>query len=369
MRGEHVERPGLQPAEDLRHGAIKGLDFRGPAEPLAVGRIADDAAVLPFAVQIGERALLEVDLLGHAGLLGMMAGQLQGRVVDVRAEDAQGQIGQDRLPRRPGGPVPTRPPEWPARPRPRTSAASPAPWCGRSSPPRSGSCPCRKTDRPAADPASRSSTGPARRPASPSAAPCRPGGGSRACAARRRWCRWSASPGSPAARPRWNTWGPSPEPLDPVGRLEALDDRLLDDLLARRHAGKLRLDRTAADGELAVGRDPLVPRQGPGAIEELAEIRGLEAVQPQQHAVGGAEPQVRPADGRRLAVKQDPARLDESSARSRVLRARARRPPPARRSRWQSGPFAQLMHENPETAPELHAMNNPGYGLMEWVVC
>ena len=67
------------------------------------------------------------------------------------------------------------------------------------------------------------------------------------------------------------------EPLDPVGRLEPLDDRLLHDLLAGRHAGKLRLDRAARDGELGLDRKPVFPGQGAGAIEKLAEIAGLES--------------------------------------------------------------------------------------------
>ena len=47
------------------------------------------------------------------------------------------------------------------------------------------------------------------------------------------------------------------KPLHAVGRLEALHDGLLDDLLTRRHAGELRLDRAAADREGGVGRQPL----------------------------------------------------------------------------------------------------------------
>ena len=54
MRGEHVKRPGLQAAEDLGHVAIEALDVAGPAQPLAVGRIADDAAMGTLAVQLGE---------------------------------------------------------------------------------------------------------------------------------------------------------------------------------------------------------------------------------------------------------------------------------------------------------------------------
>ena len=101
------------------------------------------------------------------------------------------------------------------------------------------------------------------------------------------------------------------EPLDPIGRLEPLDDRLLHDFLAGRHAGKLRFDRPARHGELGLDGKPVFPRQGPGAIEKLAEIAGFKGVQSHQDPVGRPQPEVRAADIGLIAGKQHPPGLDD----------------------------------------------------------
>ena len=126
------------------------------------------------------------------------------------------------------------------------------------------------------------------------------------------------------------------EPLDPVGGLEPLDDRLLHDFLAGRHAGKLRLDRPARHGELGLDRKPVFPRQGPRAIEKLAEIAGFEGVQSHQDAVGRPQPEVRAADIGLIAGKQHPSGLDDFRFVAQRIGVPARRRPPVRRCWWRS---------------------------------
>ena len=113
------------------------------------------------------------------------------------------------------------------------------------------------------------------------------------------------------------------EPLDAVNRLQLLDDRFLDDLLARRDAGKLRLDRAAAHGEGGVRRDPRLPGQGKRAIEKLSEVAGRKNAQSQQYAIRGAEPEVGPADVRCVAREEHAAGLNDLRPRSPGLRVLA----------------------------------------------
>ena len=101
------------------------------------------------------------------------------------------------------------------------------------------------------------------------------------------------------------------ELLHTVGGPQLLDNRLLDDFLAGRHAGELRSDRAPRDRKLVVDRNPFFPRQGVGGVEQHAKISGLEFAHPHQDAVGRAQPEIRPADGRFVACKQDPAGLND----------------------------------------------------------
>ena len=91
---QDIERPGLEAAEDVGHGPIQGLDVGPLAQPLAVGRVADQAAMFPRAGDFSEIAPLKMDLLRHAGLLGMDACQTQSGLVDVGPDDPPRQVRQ-----------------------------------------------------------------------------------------------------------------------------------------------------------------------------------------------------------------------------------------------------------------------------------
>ena len=82
-RRENVVRPRRQPPQHERKRPVERLDLGIVAHPLAVGRIGDDAAVLGLGPQLGERPLLQMDVLRDAGLLGVVAGEAQRFGIDV----------------------------------------------------------------------------------------------------------------------------------------------------------------------------------------------------------------------------------------------------------------------------------------------
>ena len=96
-----------------------------------------------------------------------------------------------------------------------------------------------------------------------------------------------------------------------VGGPQLLDNGLLDDLLTGRHTGELRSDGASGDRKLVVGRNPFFPRQGVGGVEQRSKINDVEFAHPHQYAVGRAQPEIRPADGRFVACKQDAAGLND----------------------------------------------------------
>ena len=106
---------------------------------------------------------------------------------------------------------------------------------------------------------------------------------------------------------------------DPVGGQKLVGHRLLDDLLAGRHARELGLVRAAVHRKGPVGRDPRFPGQGVGPIEKLAEVGRLELAQAHQHPPRRPEPQVGPADRPVIALEQYPARLDNLRLVAEVL--------------------------------------------------
>ena len=106
VRGQHIERPRLQAAKHLGHVLVKSPNFVPFAHPPTVRRVADQTAVLLLAAGFGEIPLLEVDVVVHAGLLGMVSGKAQGLGVNVRTGNAQRQLGQGHAARRVSGALP-----------------------------------------------------------------------------------------------------------------------------------------------------------------------------------------------------------------------------------------------------------------------
>ena len=126
------------------------------------------------------------------------------------------------------------------------------------------------------------------------------------------------------------------EPLDPIGGLEPLDDRLLDDFLAGRHAGKLRLDRPARHGELGLDGKPVFPGQGPRCDRKAGRNRGLRRC---PTAPGRGRPSAaRGSCGRYRTRRRQtaPAGLDDFRFVAQPTGVPARRRPPVRRCWWRS---------------------------------
>ncbi len=99
------------------------------------------------------------------------------------------------------------------------------------------------------------------------------------------------------------------EPLDGIFPFEALDNRLLDDRLAVRHAGELGVDTGALDGERVPPADPALPRQCAHALEQLVEAARGEGAHPHQHPLPIADAQVGARDHLRPSGKENAAVL------------------------------------------------------------
>ncbi len=96
-RAEDEVRPRPQAPQHKRQRLVQLADLLLLANPQAIRRVADNAAVLPAAGELLEAPLLEVYLPGHAGPLGVKAREFDRLGVDVRADDAVGQIVGDGL--------------------------------------------------------------------------------------------------------------------------------------------------------------------------------------------------------------------------------------------------------------------------------
>ena len=83
-----------------------------------------------------------------------------------------------------------------------------------------------------------------------------------------------------------------PEPVHAVAALQALHNRLLDYALAVRNGGQRRADGVPLDRESILPPDPLLPREGVGAVEQLGETVRREVAQPDEHPLGTAQGQV-----------------------------------------------------------------------------
>ena len=62
------------------------------AHPLAIGRVRNEAAVAALAAELVEGTLLEMDRVGHAGLLCVVACQTERVATDVGAQDPFGDL-------------------------------------------------------------------------------------------------------------------------------------------------------------------------------------------------------------------------------------------------------------------------------------
>ena len=88
--------------------------------------------------------------------------------------------------------------------------------------------------------------------------------------------------------------------------------RLLDDGLAGGHRVQCGVQAVSLHRELPLAGDEPLPGQGAGALEEGVKVLGVEAAQHQQHPLSGAQVQVQPGDVPGGAGTQHPAvlRLD-----------------------------------------------------------
>ena len=92
--------------------------------------------------------------------------------------------------------------------------------------------------------------------------------------------------------------------LQPVGRPEPLDGRLLHDGLAGGDGVQRGVDGIARHGELALAGDPVLPAHGAGALKERFKIRRAEAREHEQHARTAAQIDVQPREVALLAAAQ-----------------------------------------------------------------
>ena len=74
-------------AVDLAKGAVQGLCLLLFQQPLTVGRVGDDLAVLPFTVQLPHICLVKADDVLYTGLFRVFPGDTDGLGVDVAAPD------------------------------------------------------------------------------------------------------------------------------------------------------------------------------------------------------------------------------------------------------------------------------------------
>ena len=303
-------RPGLQRRKTSGIDAVERRTSRPFADPLAVGRIGDQAAVLPLAAQVGEiaaagsgcrpprRPARRGSRASFSASSSMSVPMIRSaRFGRARSRASSRASSQSRPGRRPrlGGELAVQarrhvPADQRRLDRDRARAAK------------------RIDQRPVGPP--ESSAAPSRRPASPSAAPRRPApiaalvqAGPVVSIVSVAWSFSRATsivnvrPGLGSASTPWAAWSFSTIAFLTIfwqaGTLESCD----------------LIDRPLT-GKAAVGRNPLFPRQGVGPVEQLAEIGRLERAQPQQHPIGRPQPQIGPADRPLLALKQHPARLD-----------------------------------------------------------
>ena len=259
VRREQIMRPGLQPLQHVGYGPIEVLHLVEITHPQAVRRVADDAAEVLLAAELGEVVTLEVDLVGHAGRLSVESGKPQCLFVDVVADNSHGQIGQHGISRLGSG----RRPKIGRYARPRLGRKLAMQTRGhvpsdQSRLDRNRPRPTKRIDqRPVGTPETQHDHGRReglfqRGSAGQRAITPLVQAGTRRVDGQRRQI---LQEGHFDRHPRTRLF----EQLDAVGLLELLDDRLLHDLLAGRHAGQLRLDRSAFDGKLGVGGNPLVP--------------------------------------------------------------------------------------------------------------
>ena len=88
MRRDRGERPAGVGAEHQPHVAVERFTGSAVAQPLAVGRIAEERALRLCAPAIAHIGDLKADAPGQTGLLQMAVGQLDGLRVDIRAGNA-----------------------------------------------------------------------------------------------------------------------------------------------------------------------------------------------------------------------------------------------------------------------------------------
>ena len=91
---------------------------------------------------------------------------------------------------------------------------------------------------------------------------------------------------------------------------QPLDDGLLDDALAGRHAGQLAVQGRTGDRERRIRRKQLFPRDGIHAVEQLVEGGSRVGVEQQHHPLDGAQVQVCGGDHLRTALEGQPAVTD-----------------------------------------------------------
>ena len=90
---EHHHPPlGWQGPVGLTEGAVEGLGLLFLQQPLAVGGIGHQLAVLAAAVEFPGVGHLEADAVLHPGQRGVVPGQLHGGGVDVPAPDVIGAV-------------------------------------------------------------------------------------------------------------------------------------------------------------------------------------------------------------------------------------------------------------------------------------
>ena len=106
---------------------------------------------------------------------------------------------------------------------------------------------------------------------------------------------------------------------------QALDDCLLDDALAGRHAGQLAVQRGTSDRESRIGGQKLLPVDGVDSIEQLVEGGGRIGVEEQHDPLHRAEVEVGGGDHLRTAFEgqttvADPDVLGTDAAQLKVAR-------------------------------------------------
>ena len=86
VAGQHQRPPsGGEGAPRLAEGAVQRLRLLPLQQPLAVGRVGDQLAVGAVTVEAGGIRHLEADAVVHAGLAGVVTGDVDGPGVDVAA--------------------------------------------------------------------------------------------------------------------------------------------------------------------------------------------------------------------------------------------------------------------------------------------